>query len=192
MSDIVNNEQELALGDQGAFQAVFRQHYRDLCYFAVSIVQDREDAEDLVQETFSKLWNKRGDFQAAAQVQAFLYITTKNACLNLLKQKQRQSSREAAFSYLYENTFDPILVDTEVIRELYREIENLPTQCRRIFRMSYLEGRKNEDIAGALAISYNTVRSQKLRALRLIRASLLKKNLLPAFYAYLAFIKMHS
>lgn len=193
MADTVNNEQEIALGDQEAFQAVFRQHYQALCYFAMSIVQDREEAEDLVQETFSKLWNKRGDFRTAANVKAFLYITTKNACLNFLKQKQRQLSREQAFTYLQdEASFDPVLVETEIIRELYHEIENLPTQCRRIFRMSYLEGRKNEEIAGALDISYNTVRTQKLRALKLIRASLLKKNLLSAFYAYIAFIKMHS
>lgn len=197
MTDIVNNEHEIVLGDQQAFQAVFRQHYQALCYFAAAIVQDRQEAEDLVQETFSKLWNKRGDFRTTSHVKAFLYITTKNASLNFLKSRQRQVSREQAFTYLHEEAspdeiFDPLLVETEIISELYHEIENLPTQCQRIFRMSYLEGRKNEDIATMLNISYNTVRSQKLRALKLIRASLLKKNLLPALYAYIAFMKMHS
>ncbi len=48
-------------------------------------------------------------------------------------------------------------------------------------------GEKNEAIAGELSISYNTVRTQKLRALKLIRAGLLKRNLLPVFYAWLAF-----
>lgn len=197
MSDTANKEHTIALGDKQVFQAVFRQHYQALCYFAVSIVGDRQEAEDLVQETFSKLWNKRGDFRTGANIKAFLYITTKNACLNSLKSRQRKTSREEAFSYLHEasfaeSTFDPLLAETEIISALYQEIGNLPPRCGRVFRMSYLEGRGNEEIASLLGISYNTVRTQKLRALKLIRASLLKKNLLPAFYAYIAFLKMHS
>lgn len=196
MADIENKDQEIALGNEQAFQAVFRQHYQALCYFASSMVLDRQEAEDLVQETFSRLWHKRSDFQTAANVKAFLYISVKNACLNFIKHKQRQHSREEAFSYLHEthadNAFDPVLVETEIIQALYEEIEQLPTKCRRVFKMSYLEGKKNEEIAEALHISYNTVRTQKLRAIKLIRASLLKRNLLAAFYAYVAFMKMHS
>lgn len=182
-------------GDQEAFRLIFQQHYKALCYFASSIIQDRQEAEDLVQETFSRLWNKRGDFSSAASIKAFLYIATRNACLNFLKQKERQSSREKEFSYLLQeplsDDFDPILAETEIIQELYAEIENLPKQCQRVFKMSYLQGMKNEEIATALGISYNTVRTQKLRALKLIRSSLLKKNLLTAFYAYVAFMKLH-
>ena len=188
--------QGVARGDQESFRLIFQQHYKALCYFASSIILDGQEAEDLVQETFSKLWNKRADFTSPTSIKAFLYIATKNACLNFLKQKERQSSREKEFTYLLQeplsDDFDPILAETEIIQELYTEIENLPKQCQRVFKMSYLQGRKNEEIATALGISYNTVRTQKLRALKLIRASLLKKNLLAAFYAYIAFMKLHA
>ncbi|RPD38112.1 RNA polymerase sigma factor [Chitinophaga barathri] len=197
MSENLNNEQELlkklARGDQEAFRALFSQHYRALCFFAASIIIDRQEAEDIVQESFSRFWDKRAGFPTAAAVKAFLYIATKNACLNYRKLRERRNEREKAFVYLQEgddlSTFDPVLAETEIIGELYREIENLPTQCRRVFTLSYLEGRKNEEIATTLGISYNTVRTQKLRALKLIRSALLKKNLLPALMAYLAFLK---
>ncbi len=187
--------ERIANGDQLAFRVIFRRHYKALCFFGTSITQDAQEAEDLVQETFSKLWDKRADFPTTAKIKAFLYISTKNACLNFVRQKQRQTEKEKDFSYLQDDeasaAFDPVLAETEIIRELYHEIEQLPAQCRRVFKMSYLEGRKNEEIATALGISYNTVRTQKLRALKLIRASLMTKNLLPALLLYMTFIKMH-
>lgn len=186
--------ERIAGGDQQAFRVIFRRHYKELCYFAASIIQDAQEAEDLVQESFSKLWDKRADFQTTTNIKAFLYIITKNASLNFIRQRLRQAEKEKEFTYLQDGApadFDPLLGEVEIIRELYGEIEQLPTQCRRVFKMSYLEGRKNEEIAGQLGISYNTVRTQKLRALKLIRASLLKKNLLPALFLYISLIKMH-
>ena len=185
--------QKLAAGEPSAFQFLFNQHYKALCYFANSIVANDQEAEDLVQESFSKLWNKRTDFKTAANIKAFLFIATKNACLNFLKSRERLTIKEKEFSYLQtvDTGFDPLLTETEVIQQLYNEIEALPTQCRKIFKMSYPEGRKNEDIALTLRISYNTVRAQKLRALKLIRSSLIKKNILPLLGVYISLLKYY-
>lgn len=197
MSAQRNTEQEwldrIARGDESAFREIFQQHYKALCYYAGTIVDDWQEAEDLIQEVFSRLWDKRPVFPNAAALRSWLYVSVRNACLNHLKSKERQQLRDRDYAYLSGDTFpdigafDPRLAETEIIAALYREIEELPAQCRRIFKMSYLEGRKNEEIAGELDISYNTVRTQKLRALKLIRAGLLKRNLLPVFYAWLAF-----
>lgn len=188
--------QQFAAGDQSAFGFIFGQHYKALCYFAYNIVSNDQEAQDLVQEAFSKLWDKRTNFRSAANIKAFLFISTKNACLNFLKSRERLTLKEKEFTYLQpeaENadltSFDPVLSEAEILQQLYTEIEQLPTQCRRIFKMSYLEGMKNEDIAQALQLSYNTVRSQKLRALKLIRSGLLKKNILPLLGIYLALLR---
>jgi len=198
MGEYLQQEQvllkNLAAGEQSAFQFLFHQHYKALCYFANSIVQDTQEAEDLVQESFSKLWHKRADFQSASAIKAFLFIATKNACLNFLKSRERLTLREKEFTYLQSHAdagFDPLVAETEIITHLYNEIEALPGQCKRIFKMSYLEGKKNDEIADALQISYNTVRAQKLRALKLIRSSLLKKNMLPMLGIYIALIKYY-
>ncbi|PUZ30428.1 RNA polymerase sigma-70 factor, ECF subfamily [Chitinophaga costaii] len=188
--------QRFAAGDPTAFQFIFRQHYQALCYFANSIVANDQEAEDLVQESFSKLWDKRNGFGSASSIKAFLFISTKNASLNFIKSRERHSLKEKEFSYLHPeeesldiNRFDPVLTETEIMQQLYAEIERLPNQCRRIFKMSYLEGRKNEDIANTLHLSYNTVRAQKLRALKLIRSGLLKKNILPLLGMYLVLLR---
>ena len=188
--------QQLAAGDQSAFGFVFGQHYKALCYFANTIVDNDQEAQDLVQEAFSKLWDKRANFQSESGIKAFLFISTKNACLNFLKSRERLSLKEREFTYLQPEAehadlaaFDPVLTETEILQHLYTEIEQLPTQCRRIFKMSYLEGLKNDDIANTLHLSYNTVRAQKLRALKLIRNGLVKKNILPLIGIYLALMR---
>jgi len=188
--------QQFAAGDQSAFRIIFSRHYKALCYFASTIVANDQEAQDLVQEVFSTLWDKRAGFRTAASIKAFLFISTKNACLNFLKSRERLTLKEKEFSYLQPGAemagtgaFDPVLTETEILQHLYAEIEQLPAQCRRIFKMSYLEGRKNDDIARALQLSYNTVRAQKLRALKLIRSGLLKKNILPLLGIYLALLR---
>ncbi|MGX5818721.1 RNA polymerase sigma factor [Chitinophaga lutea] len=182
----------IANGDQQAFRLLFRRHYKALCYFASTITLDQPEAEDLVQETFSRLWDKRADFPDTNAIKAFLYISVRNASLNFVRQRNKLGEKEQAFTYLQSaapDTPDPLLLDVEVVQAVYGEIAQLPTQCRRVFSMSYIEGRKNDEIASVLGISYNTVRTQKLRALKLLRSSLLKKGLLPALAAWMAFVR---
>ncbi|QJB30394.1 RNA polymerase sigma-70 factor [Chitinophaga oryzae] len=191
--------QQLAAGDQQVFRQLFDWHYKALCYFAGSIVSHTHAAEDLVQEAFSKLWDKRGDFQSTASIKAFLFISTRNACLNYLKQQNRLTEREQEFLYHQDGQtapvaagFDPLLAETELLQHLYAAIEQLPAQCKRVFKMGYLEGRKNEEIATALNISYNTVRTQKLRAIKLLRSSVLKKQVLPLLPLYLTLLRYYD
>jgi RNA polymerase sigma-70 factor (ECF subfamily) len=81
--------------DQAEYKIFFDQHYTALCFFAHSIVMNMEEAEDIVQESFCKLWNKKEDFEiATANVKAFLYMVVKNACLDYLRQQKRLSTHE--------------------------------------------------------------------------------------------------
>lgn len=200
MPPITDKEQSLlrsiAEGDRQAFEAVFDTYYQGLCYFAQSITGGKEDAEDIVQDAFYKLWQKRETLAATQHLKSFLFVVIRNACFDFIKQQQRQRRREQNFSIGpdtdEQKAFEPLLSETEIIMELHQEIQMLPDQCRRIFKMSYFDGKKNEEIARALDISYNTVRTQKLRALKLIRAALLKKGLLPAILLYMDLLIMYS
>lgn len=194
------NEPELLLllseGNESAYQKVFHQYYPGLCFFAQSIVQHKEDAEDIVQDMFQKLWQKKQIFATIKNLKGFLFAVVRNACLDFIKFRQRQYLQEenffrwndAAEINVFPN-FDPVLSEAEIMLELYHEIESLPEQCRKIFKMAWLEGLKNEEIATSMNLSYNTIRAQKLRALKLIRASLLKKGLLPLFMLYIEWLK---
>ncbi|MFT3824398.1 MAG: RNA polymerase sigma-70 factor [Chitinophagaceae bacterium] len=182
---------DLKAGSTKAFDYFFRLFYGPLCLFAERILKERGAAQDIVEETFVKLWHKHTDFETALNIKAFLYITTRNACLNQLKLMQREKLTKKQLAYLSDDNQDFVLNEitrAEVLREIYQEIEKLPTQCRKIFKMSYLDGLKNHEIAEQMHISINTVKNQKVRALQLLKLRLFDKNLLAAIYICIHFL----
>src|SRR5687768_256671 len=121
-------------GDPRALQVIFKMFYAPLCIFAERMLRDRPAAEDIVGETLVKLWNRHTDFENMQNVKAFLYITTRNACLNMLKQMQRESLSKKQFAYISGDKEGFILseiVRAEVLNEIRREIDNLPAQCQK-------------------------------------------------------------
>jgi RNA polymerase sigma-70 factor (family 1) len=162
-------------GDPNSLNALFRMYYAPLCLFAERMIKDRPAAEDIVGEAFVKLWHRHRDFENQQNIKGFLYITTRNACLNMLKQMQRESLSKKQLAYLSADKEGFILNDmirNEVLAQISSEIENLPEQCKKIFKMSYFEGRKNQEIAEILDISVHTVKNQKARAIQLLKVKL--------------------
>ena len=173
---------EFNQGKKEAFEAVYHAHYASLYYFVKRILNDRFEAEDIVAETFVKLWNLRHNFETAGNIKAFLFISARNACLDFLRSVQRQTTNQQALQYILlqdsDFTFAQDEIKIEVLRQIYTEIENLPPKCRHIFKLAYLEGLRNEEIALKLGLSYQTVKNQKLRASRMLRIALTKTILL--------------
>lgn len=178
-------------GEDKTLAYFFDLHYKALCYFAVRLTQDTEQAEDIVSECFLKLWRSRTEFQTAQNIKAFLYISCRNACLNHLKYlKRRNAAQELYFGQLQEGE-DTILyqiIETEVLGILSKEIEELPDKCREVFKMIYVENKKTDEIAADLGISVKTVRGHKARAIELLKTQLLKKGMSAAvLLAFLLF-----
>jgi len=163
---------ELRKESPKAFAFFFDQHYNALCYFAERLVRDQLVAEDIVEESFMKLWDKRADFENEHGIKAFLYVTTRNACINVIKQMQRDNLSQAEMLYLAEKKESFVLneiVRAEVLTVIAEELNKLPVQCRTILKMSYVKGLKNHEIADKLDISVHTVRNQKARGIQLLR-----------------------
>lgn len=166
-----------------AFEHVFDLHYRPLCYYAQSILADQQEAEDAVAEVFVKLWEKAADFDDLNSIKGFLYISTKNRCLDELKKGKRKNASFDGYRRTAETTeemadFDRL--EAEVLERLYAEIERLPTKAREIFKLIFFDGLKTDEVADRLGISVKTVRNQKARAIQLLQTVLLKKGS-PAF-----------
>ena len=181
--DADNIIEEFRRQDAGADRKLYDRFYHALCYYAEGIVQQRQEAEDTVVESFIKLFGKRKDFQNMAQVRAFLYTSTRNACIDFLrKQKRREQSRlELAFladqSALNDETD---LVNAEVLAALFREIQHLPPQCGEVFNLLFFQQLSTEQAAEQLQISPKTVLNQKGKAIQLLRKAFLQKGLLSA------------
>ena len=78
-------------GDERAFRTLFEEFYAALCLFATRYLGDREEAADVVQETFLKYWNKHTDFDDYRKIKSFLYVVVRHACLNLLRDRELRS-----------------------------------------------------------------------------------------------------
>lgn len=172
--DIVH---EFKQGGTRAMHEIHKLYYSSLRNFAGGLLGDIPAAEDIVTEVFVILWKKQRDFETLQNIKAFLYISTRNACINYVKKAQRDSALKTGLSnYLstdYEEFILNEMIRTEVMEQIYRAIEALPHQCRLVFKMSYIEGMNNSEIAGKFKISINTVKNHKVRALGLLRLKFL-------------------
>jgi RNA polymerase sigma-70 factor (family 1) len=162
-------------GDTKALNYVYKLYNRPLRYFAEELVHDRQEAEDIVAETFIKLWARYAHFESLLSIRAFIYITTRNACLDYINLSHKKDNRNKELFYLSSDDEQPIIhsmIKAEILGEIYREIEALPQECKKVFKLCYLEGLRNQEIADLLKLSIHTVKNQKARAIRLIRIRL--------------------
>lgn len=182
----------LRKGDPDALQTLLKHYYSALCLFAERLLGDSAAAEDIVGESFVKLWNKRTNFENHQNLKAFMYITVRNACLNYLKQAKRDSLSKKQLAYLTGEKEEFVLnemIRAEVLKEIMDEISNLPEQCRKVLKLGYLEGMKNQEIADLLNISIHTVKNQKARAIQLLKIRLRDRDLM-AFLILCSFLRV--
>ncbi|TDX01821.1 RNA polymerase sigma-70 factor [Dinghuibacter silviterrae] len=167
---------EFRRGKTRAFEQIFLKHHGAICYFTAEFIYDGEAAKDIVSEVFVKLWHLRENFENVKAIKAFLYVSAKNACLNYLRRARLVTSHQkTALLELSKEEIEDIVMkqifDAEVIREVYKAIEALPTQCKRIVRLT-LQGLNTEEIANMMSISVQTVRNTRNRATHLLRQQL--------------------
>jgi RNA polymerase sigma-70 factor, ECF subfamily len=178
--------EKIKLGDEKAFEYIFKSYYALLCTYAFDLIRNDEQAEDLVQEVLIKVWENRSKIDIKTSLKSYLYRSVYNQCLNLLKHIRVVKKLEnkyiedtllnVEFVLFTEETFT---LDDYFYEGLERDIEeaiqSLPEQCRIIFQMSRFENLSYEEIARKLDISVNTVKTQMRRALEKLRTNIKKK-----------------
>ncbi len=164
------------MGQGETFDFFFRKYYTSLCFFANSILHDEDEAKDLVQDSYIKLWNSHTISERAYTVKSFLYTAVRNKCLDFLRKKKVMKAAEiqlikadndSDFEYFDEVAF------AEMIRQIDDHIEELSSTMQKVFKLYYIEGKKYKQIAKEVHSSPEAVRKQKIRALTIIRQKLL-------------------
>lgn len=156
-------------GEEKGFSFFFRELYKPLCLFADRYLNQMDKAEDIVADTFVRLWEKREGITGIKTVRSYLYGAVRNACLNELKKQPRVPS---AITGQPDKTMLENMIRAEVLQEIYITIEQLPHKCKRIFTKLYIEGKTVREIADELQLSVSTVKTQKTIALAFIRSRL--------------------
>jgi RNA polymerase sigma-70 factor (ECF subfamily) len=176
--------------DKNNFEEIYLYYFPRLLRFAREYVISQEDAENIIQDVFLLLWEKRDDLQIHISLTSFLFTLIKNRCIDHLR---RKTNVEQGKKQLQENYFlelkmklyslealnQSIISDENIEKIITNAIDSLPPKCREIFLLNKMEGKKYREIAEDLNISVNTVENQMSIALRKLREKL--KNYLPVF-----------
>jgi len=174
-------------GDIGTFQKVYRTLYPAIYHFANKLIADEMEAKDITSETFIKVWHKRSALVSYENIKAFAYIVARNACFNYLQSVHRKSNSHKEILYLGNEEDNQLInyeiINADVIQELHRQIELLPPQCGLVFKKMFFFGLNSSQVAEEMGITRKTVLNQKLKAIAMLRAGLLKKGLLPVMTA---------
>lgn len=164
--------QKIRQGDLAAFEQVFREQYEALFRFAYRFVQNREEAEEVVQDVFVILWEKRQGLEIKTSLSAYLYAAVRNRALNVVKSAYRRRVSSLESIELEESLTEPVQANpdqSELIALAQRGVESLPEKCRLIFTLSRQAGLTYNEIAEELGVSKETVKSQIKIALKKLR-----------------------
>ncbi len=173
-------------GDKTTFSFLFDLYYNKLCFYATSILHDSDAAEDLVQDLFAEIWVDRKKLDIKSSFSAYLFRSVYNSCLDYLKHLKVKDRHQKDVSFQIPSSFNDSLVHSELLEKMESSIEQLPDQCKKIFKLSRFENLKYREIAEMLQISENTVDTQIRRALSKLKNDL-KDYLVTLFFLFLPF-----
>ena len=166
---------ELALENRDVFEYLFRTYYSQLCRFSMKYVRQKEATEEIVQDIFLYLWEKRHTLNITQSLKAYLYTAVRNRSLNHIKANMNRVEMGGELSEQEQPIYDPqseALDPQQLRKEITKAIEMLPPKCRAIFDLSKNAGLTYQEIAEELDISKKTVEAQMSIALKKLRQTL--------------------
>lgn len=165
---------------------LFKIYYSRLMLFALRFVEE-EAAEDIVQDVFLSIWERKDELELGDQISSFLYRSTYSKCLNHIKHEQvvkgygenqqKLSAERAAYFNPDNNDVIQQIENEELRKSISQAINELPDKCREVFRLSYLDEMKNKEIADFMHISLRTVEAHMYKALKYLRGRLKENDL---------------
>lgn len=168
------------------FQQLFRDHYEPLCARAFQMVHDRKASEDIVQDVFLALWERREEVDFDRPLLPLLFVAVKNRAIDLLRSKKWRGGNPDWTSWMSVFVLVADHIEEEFqLSQLSEEIDccisGLSEQCRRVFLLSRTTGLKNREIAERLNISVKTVEKHIGAALSQLRIRLSRSGFLRLF-----------
>jgi RNA polymerase sigma-70 factor (family 1) len=172
-------QQQIAGGNQQAFASLFRLLYPRLLSFALQYVHVKETAEEIANDVFIKLWSRREYLDQVNNISTYLFVSVKNLSLNYLKQYSHihvaVENTEGDAGLVNREDPEQQLEWKEMSFQLSQAIDNLPDQCRAVFKLVKEDGFRYKEVAEILGISPRTVETQLFRAMKKLQ-SLISAN----------------
>ena len=170
-----------------AFNLLVRQYQQKIYWHVRKMVIDHDDADDLVQETFIKVWNSLEQFRGDSQLYTWIYRIATNECLNFLSKKRRRfflpiGDVEGELMEKLESNSDFVtsggeLSGEQVQMKLQKALLKLPDKQRLVFNMKYFDDMKYDEIAEITALPLGTVKNRLFRAREIMRDMLITRGI---------------
>ena len=168
-------------GDERAFRALFDLYHERLYFFLFSLLKSKEDAEEIIQETFLKIWESREQFWEDYPFEYLLFRIAKNASLNYNRKKVNRAVFERNFGFFAdfsEYSADQYVLFKETQHIIETILNGLPPKRKEIFLLQKVEGLSRQEIADKLNISIITVDHQLFKANKYVKNEFQKYSLL--------------
>ncbi|HTI11804.1 MAG TPA: RNA polymerase sigma-70 factor [Puia sp.] len=168
--------------DTPSFNSLFRHYYARLVKFAVQFVHTREAAEEIVSDVFVKIWERRSTLGEVRNLEVYLYVAVKNGCLNYCEKYSvvhLQLDMHGATELYDTGNSQKNLEMKELMHRLHMAVEQLPEQCRLIFKMVKEDNLSFREVAEILSISPRTVETQIYRAVKKLKVVLSEQTSAP-------------
>jgi RNA polymerase sigma-70 factor (ECF subfamily) len=183
----------LILGDEKTYISLFREYYVPLCAYSRRYVGRKDVAEEIVSDTFLKIWENRASIQINTSIKSYLFQAVYNNSLYYLRKLKNEAiledyfsntaSENIAFSTLADETPEESLVMDDINTRIEEAVAQLPDQQQKAFRLKRFDGRKNAEVAKIMGISVKTVEMHLAKATLTLRKNL--KDYLPSFLLFL-------
>ncbi len=165
----------LQSGDHTAYKYIYQRYYRVLFVHAYKRLRDQEQSKDIIQEVFTKLWDKREAFVLASSLAGFLFTAVNNKIVDYFLHKEVQAKYFAAFGEFLDvetQKTDYLVRENQLMALIEQEIQQLPPKMREVFELSRKSNLSHKEIADRLAISEKTVDRQISNALFRLKTKL--------------------
>ena len=174
-SNYVELTKSIKNGHESAYDSLFREFYTPLVLFSVSLTNDKDISENIVQSIFCNIWESRKKLSKINNIKSYLYTSVRNKSLTHLRDIEKIDFK-ADFPEKEDKDITNSILEGEIYTELYSAVNKLPLMCKNVFLLK-LEGLKNEEIAENIGISKETVRSHLKKGY-----SVIKKDLEEIYY----------
>lgn len=180
-------------GDVRAYETTYKSLFKPLFIYAITMLKDHAQAEEIVQNVFLKLWEKKETIEIQTSLKAYLYKAVHNHSLNAIKHEKVKQQYESHLSYSMKNkqtdTTETNVSFKQLEGRLRQALSELPEQCRTVFQMSRFEDLKYKEIAERLSISPKTVENHMGKALKLLRGKM--ADYLVSLFIFINYISNH-
>lgn len=167
----------LCEGDESAFTTIYNRYWKRLLAIAYSNLKDKTLAEEVVQEVFISLWNRRCNLHVAS-LEAYLAKAVKFSTFKSIHRNKRHAEIENSISISDAYIADEIIESKFLKEYLEGVIEKLPNKCRLVFKLSRESYLTNKEISQNLAISEKSVEAHITRALKVLKYNLQRVGIL--------------